>query len=956
MRPVEKAFVTCGRGVASGGSSHNQQLLNGSNLARCKVVTATALTISILLAMPLAAQITSSRASTFAEVREHFAKPPDDARIMMRWWWFGPAVDKAELQRELETMKLGGIGGVEVQPVYPLALDDSSTGLRNIPYLSDAFIDSLRFAAESADKLGLRFDLTLGSGWPYGGPSVPANQAAGMLRIQRVRVTAGEGRDVPLPSIVDGEKLVAVFFTPNRSDQQPQEYLQIDDIHAGRVHLPQGAGELLFFLSSRTGMMVKRAAVGAEGFVVDHYDHAAVEHYLASVGDRLMQAFPTRKPYAIFCDSLEDYNSDWMPDFPSEFQKRRGYDLLAHLPALVSDALPNAQAIRHDWARTLTELFNEHFAEALHQWAEKNGTRLRMQAYGIPPAELSSYALVDLPEGEGPQWKQLSATRWASSASHIYGVPVTSSETWTWLHSPVFRATPLDMKAEADRHFLEGINQLVGHGWPYTPKSVEYPGWRFYAAAVFDEKNPWWIVMPDITAYLQRVSYLLRQGESVNDVAVYLPNDDAWANFHPGQTNLFEMLRSRIGTDVIDAILASGHNFDFFDEGALEQKGRIDNNTLLLGSNRYSTLVLPNVESIPTQTYRRVEEFARAGGVVVATRRVPSAPPGLLTRDSQNAEVREITQHLFQDGNSLGFFVPDDAKLVGVLSKRENPDLTFTPDAPDIGFVHRRLPDADIYFIANTSNLRQVVDASFRVSARTAQWWNAMTGTISTATVKMSQRNRTTIALDLEPYASRILVFSQTRAALNSTIPAFDPATIDISHDWRVTFGSGTKTETMHDLHSWTEDPDTRYFSGQATYEKGVTISAAMLRNSSIRLDFGEGKPLAEEKLRSGMQAWLDAPIREAAVVYVNGQRAGSIWCPPYSIEIRPLLYEGENLIRVDVANLALNYMAGHSLPDYRLLRLRYGVRFEAQDMDKVQAVDSGLLQNITLKASNLQK
>jgi hypothetical protein len=222
--------------------------------------------------------------------------------------------------------------------------------------------------------------------------------------------------------------------------------------------------------------------------------------------------------------------------------------------------------------------------------------------------------------------------------------------------------------------------------------------------------------------------------------------------------------------------------------------------------------------------------------------------------------------------------------------------------------------------------------------------------------VKMSQRNRTTIALDLEPYASRILVFSQTRAALNSTIPAFDPATFDISHDWRVTFGSGTKTETMHDLHSWTEDPDTRYFSGQATYEKGVTISAAMLRNSSIRLDFGEGKPLAEEKLRSGMQAWLDAPIREAAVVYVNGQRAGSIWCPPYSIEIRPLLYEGENLIRVDVANLALNYMAGHSLPDYRLLRLRYGVRFEAQDMDKVQAIDSGLLQNITLKASNLQK
>ena len=31
--------------------------------------------------------------------------------------------------------------------------------------------------------------------------------------------------------------------------------------------------------------------------------------------------------------------------------------------------------------------------------------------------------------------------------------------TWTWLHSPAFRATPLDMKAEANLHFLQGINE-----------------------------------------------------------------------------------------------------------------------------------------------------------------------------------------------------------------------------------------------------------------------------------------------------------------------------------------------------------------------------------------------------------------------------------------------------------------------------------------------------------------
>src|SRR5208283_3222544 len=89
-------------------------------------------------------------------------------------------------------------------------------------------------------------------------------------------------------------------------------------------------------------------------------------------------------------------------------------------------------------------------------------TLLRSQTYGFPPVTLSSNRYADLPEGEGKasllMWRKFSDTRWAASAGHLFGRPVISSETWTWLHSPAFRATPLDMKAEADLHFLQGIN------------------------------------------------------------------------------------------------------------------------------------------------------------------------------------------------------------------------------------------------------------------------------------------------------------------------------------------------------------------------------------------------------------------------------------------------------------------------------------------------------------------
>src|SRR5437763_832326 len=126
-------------------------------------------------------------AQTITDLQRGFEQPPDDAKIMMRWWWFGPAVTKPELEREMRLMKEGGIGGFEVQAVYALSPDDPTAGIKNLPYLSDEFIDALRFVSAKAKELGLRMVLTLGSGWPYGGPSVAIGDAAETLRSERVK-------------------------------------------------------------------------------------------------------------------------------------------------------------------------------------------------------------------------------------------------------------------------------------------------------------------------------------------------------------------------------------------------------------------------------------------------------------------------------------------------------------------------------------------------------------------------------------------------------------------------------------------------------------------------------------------------------------------------------------------------------------------------------------------------
>jgi hypothetical protein len=881
---------------------------------------------------------------------------------MMRWWWFGPAVSKSELEREMRLMKEGGIGGFEVQPVYPLALDDPAGGIRNLSFLSDDFIEALRFTSEKARELGLRFDLTLGSGWPYGGPTVPISQAAGRLRVERVSVPA-DSRRVTLPDVGAGEKLLAVFAARAEGKRIAADTLrEITDIHDGAANLPvetEGPLQVQFFIASRTGMQVKRPAIGGEGFVLDHLDRAAVDSYLKRAGDRLMRAFDAGPPYAVFCDSLEVYNSDWTSDFLEEFQKRRGYDLKPHLPAIVEDLGQKSTTIRHDWGQTLTELLNERFLQPLHDWSRKNKTLLRIQCYGTPAAALSSNAYADLSEGEGHRWKSLSATRWASSANHLFGRPVTSSETWTWLHSPSFRATPLDLKAEADVHFLQGVNQLIGHGWPYTAPGVEYPGWRFYAAGVFNEKNPWWIVMPDLSRYLQRVSFLMRQGGPRNDVAIYLPNDDAWSRFTNGNANLIDVLRERLGPNLIPGVLESGYNFDFFDDQVLKQTGRVENGSLILGSNKYRVVILPNVEQIPTETLINLVEFARTGGTLIATRRTPALSPGFQAKLSEHQRIGEVSKRLFEGPAAIGHLVIDESnQLAAVLTAALKPDMVLAPAAPDVGFIHRTTNDAEIYFVANTGNEPRSVKATFRVDGLNPEWWDPMSGEVRPAAVVERAPNSVSVSLDLEPYGSRVLVFSRRAFSQLASVIDRTPALIDLSEGWQASFGESGAPVKMNMPRSWTDDEKTRYYSGVAAYEKTFALPDGFLKKGiRVRLDFGEGQPVAApaNPRANGMRALLDGPVREAAVVTVNGRHAGSVWCPPYSIDVTDYLKGGENKLRIVVANTAINYMAGHALPDYRLLNLRYGERFQPQDMDKVQPVTSGLLGKIRLTTRPLE-
>lgn len=447
-------------------------------------------------------------------------KPMQEAKPGVRWWWLGSAVDKPNLEWSLGQYATHGIGAVEITPIYGVQGNEAN----DIPFLSPEWMDMLRFTEEQCHSKGIETDMATGTGWPFGGPWVPIEEAA--CKAIFVTDTVDSGTDI--------SKLR--FNIPEK--ERPYSTLTaVRTFPTG----DQGQLRVIALFTGRTRQKVKRAAPGGEGYVIDHFDRKAVAHYLAHI-DSAFEASGTPYPHTFFNDSYEVYGADWTPTLPDEFQKRRGYSLIDHLDRLV-DGDPQTVS---DYRETLGEILLENFTCQWTAWAHSHGAVTRNQAHGSPANLIDCYAAVDIPEIEGfgltdfgirglrrdpsftrPNFSDLSMLKYAPSAAHITGKRFTSSETFTWL-TEHFRTSLSQMKPDMDLMFCAGVNHMFFHGTAYSPKDDPWPGWKFYATVDMSPTNTIWRDAPYLMDYIRRCQTYLQWGEPDNDFLVYLPVREMW--------------------------------------------------------------------------------------------------------------------------------------------------------------------------------------------------------------------------------------------------------------------------------------------------------------------------------------------------------------------------------------------------------------------------------------------
>lgn len=800
-----------------------------------------------------------------------------------RWWWLGSGVDEENLTRELEAFAKAGLGGVEICPIYGAKGYED----RDRMFLSNEWMAALAHTTTEAKRLGLGVDLTTGTGWPFGGAWVgPETASHDLVRIEAV-VKGGErmrrdvsGTVIALQAHADDGRApldLAGFVKQQRLDWEA----------------PQGGPWRVLGLTSKSPIQqVKRAAPGGAGPVLDPYSAPAMKQYLSRF-DEAFARYRAPYPRAHFHDSFEYYGAEWSPNLEGAFEKHHGYRLAGELPAFFADG-EKGNRVRADWRTTLS-LMHRDYLRTWRNWANGAGARTRNQAHGSPGNVLDHYAVADIPETEifrevGED--QIPMMGLAASAAHATGRPLVSAESFTWLDEH-FRVKPGRMKEAVDFLFLGGVNHLFYHGVPYSPEDAGWPGWLFYASTHMGPNGGLWKEMPAFNAYVSRVQSLLQGGRPDSEVLLYFPFDDLIAE-SGDELPLFTIHNQNDwlhGSPYHDAAMAMwnhGIPHTAVSSSLLEQ-ARVEEGNVVLGEVRAKVVLVPGARLLPVGVLHQLRELGRSGIPVVFLGERPGDVPGNGRLDAR----REQFNALLRDVDGWSRQVKPD-RVVEVLAGAGVSREGMTEQG--LRLVRRVRDDGHDYFVVNRGSTRIDRYVELARAFKSVMLMDPSLPDRWGAAESRSMNGRPQVRLVLEPGESVVVRTWKEQRDIETRYPYRDEAGLptELTGSWKVEFIEGgpvlPEEYECERLESWTKqnDPALKSFSGTARFTHRFEHPEGESRR--FLLDLGRVECMCR--------------------VTLNGEPLGSSFFPPHIRDLGELLRPGENVLEVEVTNLAANRIA----------------------------------------------
>jgi hypothetical protein len=864
------------------------------------------------------------------------------------WWWMGSAVDKTNITKELTRYRDAGLGGVHIIPIY------GAKGWEDkyINYLSPQWMEMMGWSVSEAHRLGMDVDMTTGTGWCFGGPQITDQDANASVVVK----TYDLGVDERLKEKFKRESTQAlVAFGPDGksidltdSITTNGEVLFSPPGNWTGTNSPPKTWTIYAISQKPSGQKVKRPAPGGEGWMLNLIYPPAIDDFLKPFTAAFAN-YHGPKPRAQYHDSYE-YRSDWSPSFFTEFEKRRGYKLQTELPALFGTSTDDHSArVKCDYRQNVSEIMAEESLPAWTKWSHDHGFITRNQAHGSPGNWLDLYAAADIPETEmfhSDRSKLIS--KFASSAAHVTGKPLVSSETGTWLEEH-FTEKLSDVKYLFDDMFLSGINHMFYHGCCYSPDEAGWPGWHFYASTEMNPRNSIWHDADAVNAYAARCQSILQSGQPDNDILLYWPIEDFW--MQPGDKLLPQLtVHARdwfegqpIGRTAKE-LWDRGYAFDYVSDAQLKTAKVADGKIQMPGGD-YKVIVVPECKFIPLETFKQLLALAEKGATVIFENQLPTDVSGASDLEQQRTEFNKLLptfrlKHL-NKANKMEISVAWSEASVGkgkiFLGSYTLHTLKIAHENlvdAGLSFVRRSFDAGWNYYVANRTETNFDGWITLARPAKSVVFLDPMTGNAGVA----DRNAKGQIHLPLVAGESAIL-----RAFADKKVrgPAWNywqtnGQPVEITGQWNVKFIQGGPTlpadfQTAK-LTSWTTFPDTntQAFAGTAKYE--TTFDAPDSTGKQFGINLGD--------------------VRQSARVRVNGKDYGTLITPPFRVVVNNLKPTG-NQLEVEVTNVSANRIRDldrrgvqwKTFNDINFVNLNY----RPFDASNWPLTDSGLLGPVTL-------
>jgi hypothetical protein len=758
--------------------------------------------------------------------------------------------------------------------------------------------------------------------------------------------------------------------------------------------LPAGEWTILRFGHTSNGNEIGPASERAGGLESDkmsvealmvHFEEGIVNSVFEHLGELTGQVLMEMN-----IDSWEAGCQTWTKKFPEEFKKRRGYNIRKWLPALTGrfvGSVDETERFLWDYRRTIGDLLADNFYGAFGDYIRGYGLKLSAEAPGIgipiQADQIQLQGLMDIPQGEfwlggTPDPRYPAAwrggqdnTKEAAAAGHVYGKEVISCEAFTsFAHHDGYTQYPHILKPVGDRQFCKGMNEIVFHRYAHQPTD-RVPGMGLGQFGLnLERTTTWWEPGREWITYLRRCQYMLRQGRFFADVCYYYGEDV------PGSAYYF-------APDALDPrkqmkpVLPKGYDFDVCDRISLDRM-TVENGEVVLPSGmRYRYLVLPDHARYTPAALEKVHELVMAGATVIGPK--PSRCPSLAGYPNADARIQEIASELWPDG--VGERKVGKGRVIAGLTfetilaeDKLVPD--FRAGDADVRYIHRKMDEGEMYFVAWQEDRMADLSLTFRVTGMVPELWNPVTGEKTVIANYIDNGTVTTLPFAMDPYGSRFIMFRPAagdNAVIQLTkdgrpvcldgnglrytvwengryVAAFSdgakaeaimsdiPVPENVPEGWMVSFqkerGAPDEAIAFNTLQSWTDRPEEgiKYFSGTATYQKDITVSADRLKKGRrIYLDLGDVKHIAE--------------------VSVNGRSLGVLWKPPFRVDITDAAKSGANKVEIKVTNCWKNRILGDwNLPEDQ--RITWTLYPFYHDEKEAPLMVSGLLGPVRLLSS----